>query len=58
MPVVHEAAAINELFHASAQHLSPLVVVDDAQRLVGVVPRVTLLTALGTNGRTDQGRSA
>ena len=47
MPVVSEDAPIAELFALSAEHLSPLVVVDDKGRFSGVVPRVTLLTAAG-----------
>ncbi len=45
LPVVHADTPINELFEQSAQHLAPLVVVDDNSKLVGVVPRVTLLSA-------------
>ena len=47
MPVVSEDTPIAELFALSAEHLSPLVVVDDKGRFSGVVPRVTLLTAAG-----------
>jgi glycine betaine/proline transport system ATP-binding protein len=47
MPVVGEDTPIAELFAPSAQHLSPLVVVDGAGKFTGVVPRVTLLTAAG-----------
>ena len=54
MPVVSHDTPVAELFTLSAQHLSPLVVVDDEGRFAGVVPRVTLLTAagvgLGENG--------
>ena len=49
MPVVSEDTPIAELFTLSAQHLSPLVVVDDRGRFSGVVPRVTLLTAAGVS---------
>ncbi|MGP9539483.1 quaternary amine ABC transporter ATP-binding protein [Brachybacterium sp. AOP43-C2-M15] len=47
MPVVAHDTPIAELFTLSAQHLSPLVVVDEDGRFAGVVPRVTLLTAAG-----------
>ena len=45
MPIVHRDTPINELFEHSAKHLAPLVVTDDAGRVEGVIPRVTLLTA-------------
>lgn len=45
MPIVHRETPINELFEHSAKHLAPLVVTDDAGRVEGVIPRVTLLTA-------------
>ena len=35
----------------SAQHLSPIVVLDDDGRTVGVIPRVTLLAAAANNGQ-------
>ncbi|WP_028658994.1 quaternary amine ABC transporter ATP-binding protein [Nocardioides insulae] len=38
---------VAELFSASAGSSVPLAVVDDDGRLVGVIPRVTLLSALG-----------
>lgn len=47
MPVVSADTPIADLFARSAQHLSPLVVVDENKRFVGVIPRVTLLTAVG-----------
>lgn len=47
MPVLTEDTPVSELFAHSAQHLSPLVVVDEHGRLSGVIPRVTLLSALG-----------
>lgn len=50
MPLVHEDTPINELFNHAAQHLAPLVVVDSDGKLVGVVPRVNLLAAVGSNG--------
>ena len=50
MPVVRHDTPVAELFGKSAQHDSPLVVVDDEGRFAGVIPRVTLLTALGTMG--------
>ncbi|WP_420176172.1 quaternary amine ABC transporter ATP-binding protein [Luteococcus sp. OSA5] len=47
MPVVPHDTPIAELFEHSAKHLSPLIVVDDQGRFTGVIPRVTLLTAVG-----------
>ena len=52
MPVVAHDTPIADLFTQAAQHLSPLIVVDDAGRFQGVIPRVTLLTAVG-RPRTD-----
>jgi glycine betaine/proline transport system ATP-binding protein len=58
-PTVHGDTTVADLFTASAE--SPaLAVVDDDDRLVGVIPRVTLLNALGgthhlssSNGEVD-----
>ncbi|SFR67040.1 glycine betaine/proline transport system ATP-binding protein [Agromyces sp. CF514] len=47
-PDVH----LSELFESSVEQDLPLAVVDDERRLLGVVPRVTLLAALG-NVPTD-----
>ncbi|MGR2752314.1 quaternary amine ABC transporter ATP-binding protein [Agromyces arachidis] len=50
---VHEIATVGsdeqlaDLLGSSVEQEVPLAVVDDRQRLVGVVPRVTLLAALG-----------
>ncbi|WP_127794962.1 glycine betaine/L-proline ABC transporter ATP-binding protein [Agromyces sp. LHK192] len=47
----HETVApdqhLSDLFESAAQSAMPLAVVDDQGRLVGAVPRVTLLAALG-----------
>ncbi|HET6626354.1 MAG TPA: glycine betaine/L-proline ABC transporter ATP-binding protein [Nocardioidaceae bacterium] len=40
--------SLAELFTTSAESPLPLAVVDGAGRLVGVIPRVTLLTAMGS----------
>ncbi|MDN5599563.1 MAG: glycine betaine/L-proline ABC transporter ATP-binding protein [Brachybacterium sp.] len=48
MPVVSYDTPIAELFGPAAQHQNPLVVVDDEGKFLGVIPRVTLLTAAGT----------
>ena len=59
MHVVGEDTPINELFEASAQHLAPLVVVDEQRRVKGVVPRVTLLAAAASAANGDsEGESA
>ncbi|GAA1295508.1 MULTISPECIES: quaternary amine ABC transporter ATP-binding protein [Brachybacterium] len=47
MHVVRHDTPIADLFAPSAQHRNPLVVVDDDGKFLGVVPRVTLLTAAG-----------
>jgi glycine betaine/proline transport system ATP-binding protein len=39
---------VAELFAAAAYTQLPLPVVDDDKRLLGVIPRVTLLAALGS----------
>ena len=40
--------AVADLFTASAESTAPIAVVDDDQRLLGVIARVTLLSALGS----------
>ena len=56
MPVVDAQTPIYEIFQASAEHLAPIVVVDEAGRVVGVIPRVTLLAAAGVlNNDNAQG---
>ncbi|MGP5290446.1 quaternary amine ABC transporter ATP-binding protein [Brachybacterium tyrofermentans] len=45
--IVRHDTPLAELFAPAAQHLNPLVVVDDDGRFEGVIPRVTLLTAAG-----------
>ncbi|UPK76514.1 glycine betaine/L-proline ABC transporter ATP-binding protein [Nocardioidaceae bacterium SCSIO 66511] len=57
--VMEEAAtvppdtAVADLFSASAESTAPLAVVDDDQRLLGVIARVTLLSALGSVGPSN-----
>ncbi|MFF2372123.1 glycine betaine/L-proline ABC transporter ATP-binding protein [Agromyces sp. NPDC058110] len=53
-PVVGPDTHLSELFESSVEQDLPLAVVDDEGRLLGVVPRVTLLAALG-NVSTDTG---
>ncbi|WP_353987971.1 quaternary amine ABC transporter ATP-binding protein [Ruicaihuangia caeni] len=45
--VVTQDAALNTLLEPSVESALPVAVVDERNRLVGVVPRVTLLAALG-----------
>ena len=46
--------SLANLFIDSAKHTTPLPVVDDVGRLLGVIPRVTLLNALGNRaGQTE-----
>jgi glycine betaine/proline transport system ATP-binding protein len=40
-------AHLSDMFELSVESLLPVAVVDDKQRLLGVIPRVTLLAALG-----------
>src|SRR5699024_2369745 len=54
MPVVSYDTPIAELFAPSAQHQNPLVVVDADGKFLGVIPRVTLLTAAVT-GHSENG---
>ncbi|GAA1483222.1 glycine betaine/L-proline ABC transporter ATP-binding protein [Brachybacterium fresconis] len=54
MPVVTHDTPIADLFAPAAQHINPLVVVDDDGKFLGVIPRVTLLTAAGT-GHNENG---
>ena len=56
MPVVNHRVPIAELFTKSAENDAPLVVVDDEGKFLGVVPRVTLLAALGS-GQQDASES-
>ncbi|MGZ0712151.1 quaternary amine ABC transporter ATP-binding protein (plasmid) [Coraliomargarita sp. W4R53] len=56
-PVVAPDQVLSDLFESAVESELPLAVVDDAQRLLGVVPRVTLLAALG-NITTDTGELA
>ncbi|MQA96670.1 MAG: betaine/proline/choline family ABC transporter ATP-binding protein [Streptosporangiales bacterium] len=44
-----------ELFAPAAEHRLPLAVVDERERLLGVIPRVTLLHALGAIGSESNG---
>jgi glycine betaine/proline transport system ATP-binding protein len=46
--VIGAQTPVAELFTPSAETRLPLPVVDEDQRLIGVIPRVTLLAALGT----------
>ena len=45
---VSASTPVAELFTPSAETTLPLPVIDDEQRLLGVIPTVTLLSALGT----------
>ncbi|NYE50264.1 glycine betaine/proline transport system ATP-binding protein [Spinactinospora alkalitolerans] len=47
---VHPDTAVADLFGQAAESPYPLAVVDDEGRLVGVIPRVTLLAALAPGG--------
>ncbi|NED95388.1 glycine betaine/L-proline ABC transporter ATP-binding protein [Phytoactinopolyspora alkaliphila] len=45
---VHQDTYLADLFAPSAESPLPLAVIDDEKRLVGVVPRVTLLSAMAS----------
>ena len=49
LPTVHRSVLISELFATSAENPVPHVVVDDDGRFLGVIPRVTLMSAVGSN---------
>ncbi|WP_298040764.1 glycine betaine/L-proline ABC transporter ATP-binding protein [uncultured Microbacterium sp.] len=52
---VHEDEILMNLFVPAVESPLPLAVVDDADRIVGVIPRVTLLAALGPGpGATEE----
>ncbi len=55
---VHRDTPVAELFAPSAASHVPLAVVDDAKRLVGVIPQVTLLNALGAGLQQDRSAQA
>jgi glycine betaine/proline transport system ATP-binding protein len=52
VPTVSTDTIIADLFTESAGTEVPLAVVDETGRLAGVIPRVTLLAALGNGGST------
>lgn len=49
---LHQETFLAELFAPSAESPLPVPVVDDDGKLIGVVPRVTLLSAMATIGET------
>lgn len=53
VPTVSPDTPLAELFVDSAAHRSPLAVLDADQRLLGVIPRVTLLSALSAPTHAD-----
>jgi len=52
-PRVQPDAPLVELFAPAAESPIPLAVVDEQERLLGVIPRVTLLAALAATNGTD-----
>lgn len=52
--VVSADSALSDLFVPSVESPLPLAVTDERGRLVGVVPRVTLLAALGNISNTEE----
>nr|WP_230414753.1 glycine betaine/L-proline ABC transporter ATP-binding protein [Micromonospora tarapacensis] len=53
---VEDTTPVADIFAAAAQSPAPVAVVDTAGRLAGVIPRVTLLSALGSLN-TDTGET-
>ncbi|WP_157182757.1 quaternary amine ABC transporter ATP-binding protein [Sciscionella marina] len=51
IPEVGPETAVYELFIPSAESRLPLAVVDEDRKLLGIVPRATLLAALGQNAK-------
>ncbi|HET9501678.1 MAG TPA: glycine betaine/L-proline ABC transporter ATP-binding protein [Marmoricola sp.] len=56
--VINADTPLADLFTPSAETRLPLPVVDEDKRLVGVIPRVTLLSALGTPGAAEDAAPA
>ena len=55
VPTVSPDTVIADLLAEAADSEVPLAVVDEQERLVGVIPRVTLLTALSNTSATSEG---
>ncbi|MBV2362250.1 glycine betaine/L-proline ABC transporter ATP-binding protein [Streptomonospora nanhaiensis] len=55
---VHPDTPVADLFAQAAESPYPLAVVDDSDRFVGVIPRVTLLAALAPTTGSDDGGAA
>ena len=55
--VIRADTPLADLFTPSAETRLPLPVVDDDNRLLGVIPRVTLLSALGTPSTQPTGEA-
>ncbi|WP_308042642.1 glycine betaine/L-proline ABC transporter ATP-binding protein [Micromonospora sp. PLK6-60] len=52
---VRHDTAVADLFGECAESVHPVAVLDDRDRLAGVIPRITLLSALGSlTGETDR----
>ena len=50
LPFTSADTTLNDLFLQAASHPAPLVVRDEEERLLGVIPNVTLLAAMGETG--------
>ena len=48
--VVNRATVLAELFTFAAERPGPLVVIDEQERVIGVIPHVTLFAAVGSDG--------
>ncbi|WP_232533779.1 glycine betaine/L-proline ABC transporter ATP-binding protein [Plantactinospora sp. KBS50] len=50
---VAESTPVTDLFNCCAESVHPVAVLDERERLTGVIPRITLLSALGNVGTDD-----
>ncbi|USQ80641.1 glycine betaine/L-proline ABC transporter ATP-binding protein [Ornithinimicrobium faecis] len=57
LPFVTADTTLNELFLPAASSPAPIVVRDEQERLVGVIPDVTLLAAMGNTHPTANGKT-
>lgn len=53
IPSVHQDDVLADIFNLAIDHDVPLPVIDDDGRLVGVIPRVSLLEAMATTGEAE-----
>lgn len=54
LPVTAPETTVHELFTAAATYRAPIVVLDEDRRVQGIIPRVTLLAALGVPAAVEE----